>query len=69
MGAGEVCLLTADSWADMLAENYTVQIMPLPSEAEALWLRFHLADGAWDNLSAADIRQLLQNYHQNQKDS
>lgn len=69
LGTGEVCLLSADSWADMLAENYTVQKLPLPEEAEALWLRFHLADGAWNNLTSAEIRQLLQNYQQKPKDS
>lgn len=57
LGAGDVCLLTADNWAEMLAENFEIRLMQKPSVPLEIVQLFDL--NAFDKLTADEIYQTL----------
>lgn len=59
LAAGDVCLLTSDNWRDMLAENYTVQIINAQPANIELWQKIKQTPTTLDKLSAAEIYTLL----------
>lgn len=60
LGAGDVCLLTADNWSDMLAENFSVQVMRRPEVQAFLWMKWQQTSEDLAKLSTDDIYRLLQ---------
>lgn len=60
LGAGDVCLLTADNWTDMLAENFSVQTMRRPEVQAFLWMKWQQTSQNLEKLSPDDIYRLLQ---------
>lgn len=60
LGAGDVCLLTADNWSDMLGENYKLQTIHAPQVDVALWRKIQQTPDSLERLSADEIYDLLQ---------
>lgn len=60
LGAGDVCLLTADNWSDMLGENYKLQTIRAPQVDVALWRKIQQTPDSLERLSADEIYGLLQ---------
>ena len=54
LGAGEVCLLTADDWPAMLAENFSVQVLKKPPLTAEIW-RQVTTDNSLERLSTEEI--------------
>ena len=61
LSAGDVCLLTANTWADMLAENFGVQVIHRPEIEAFLWTQFKKTSEDLDPLTSDAIYNLLQN--------
>ncbi|MBP5353065.1 MAG: histidine phosphatase family protein [Alphaproteobacteria bacterium] len=59
LGAGEVCLLTADDWSAMLAENFTVQVLKKPPLNAEIWHQV-TAEDSLERLSTDEIYARLQ---------
>jgi phosphohistidine phosphatase SixA len=59
LGAGDVCLLTADSWQDMLNENYAVQTIRAPQPDIKLWQKIKQSPDSLEQLSADEIYEIL----------
>ena len=57
LAAGDVCLLTADNWAEMLAENFETQLLQKPALPLEIWQKFDLT--CFDKSSADEIYQTL----------
>ncbi len=55
LGAGEICLLTAENKAEMLAENYKVQVISKPEIDVNLLQKLNLTLTDLDKLSADEI--------------
>ncbi len=61
LGAGDVCLLAANTWADMLAENFGVQVIHRPEIEAFLWTQFKKTSEDIETLTSDAIYNLLQN--------
>ena len=61
LGAGEICLLTAENKEEMLAENYKVQVIAKPEIDLNLLQKLNLTLADLDKLSADEIYQKLAN--------
>lgn len=60
LAAGEICLLTADNWQEMLSENYALQtISPCQPNLE-LWQKIEQTPATLEKLSTDEIYALLQ---------
>ncbi len=59
LGAGEICLLTAENKAEMMAENYKVQVIAKPIIDVNLLQKLNLTLADLDELSADEIYQKL----------
>lgn len=55
LGAGEICLLTAENKEEMLAENYKIQIITKPAIEANLLQKLNLTLADLDKLSADEI--------------
>lgn len=60
LGAGEVCLLTADNKDEMLAENFTLQVIAKPEICAEIWQKIDLTPTGLNKLSADEIYRKLQ---------
>lgn len=60
LGAGEVCLLTAENKDEMLAENFKLQVIKRPEISAEIWKKLDLNPNALRNMSADEIYQKLQ---------
>ena len=60
LSAGEVCLLNAENWTEMLADNFAVQVLKLPEITPEFWQKLDLTLAQLENLSAVEIYQKLQ---------
>lgn len=60
LGAGDVCLLTADNWTEMLAENFYVQVMNAPKVALEVWHKLKVERSVFDKMSSDEIYQEVQ---------
>ena len=60
LGAGDVCLLTADNWTEMSAENFNMQTIRRPEMQAFLWMKRQQTSEDLEKLSADDIYRLLQ---------
>ncbi len=60
LGAGEVCLLTAENKMEMLAENFTLQVIKKPEISAKMWQNIGLTSDEFEKLSADEIYQKLQ---------
>ena len=59
LGAGDVCLLTADSWQNMLSENYTLQTVRAPQVDIDIWQQIAQNPDSLEQLSADEIYDML----------
>lgn len=59
LGAGEICLLTAENKEEMLRENYTLQIIRKPEVPMEMWQQLDLTSQNLIQLSADEIYQKL----------
>lgn len=57
LAAGDVCLLTADNWAEMLAENFETQLLHKPTIPSEILRHFDFAD--YNSLTADEIYRIL----------
>jgi len=57
LGAGDLCLLTADNWSEMLAENFTVQVITAPPVLPEIWHKLAITQAEFDKLSSDEIYQ------------
>lgn len=57
LGAGDVCLLTADNWKEMLAENFSVQVINAPKVLPEIWHKLKVERTVFGKLSADEIYQ------------
>ena len=57
LAAGDVCLLTADNWAEMLAENFETRILHKPTVSLEIRQKFDLT--CFDKSSADEIYRIL----------
>lgn len=60
LGAGDLCLLTADNWSEMLAENFTLQVINAPKIAPEIWHKLKIGKAVFDKMSADEIYQRVQ---------
>ena len=60
LGAGEVCLLSAKNKDEMLAENFTLQVIKRPQISAKIWQKLSLTPESLRKLNADDIYQKLQ---------
>ena len=60
LGAGEICLLSAENKEAMLAEDFSVQLIKKPEISAEIWQKLHLTPPQLESLSAAEIYQKLQ---------
>jgi len=59
LGAGEICLLTAENKTEMLKENFTLQVLKRPEIPLELWQKADLTISALDLLSEDEIYKRL----------
>lgn len=59
LGAGEVCLLTAENKDEMLAENFKLQIIKKPQVGAEIWQKLNLTPDGLEKMSADEIYQLV----------
>ncbi len=59
LGAGEVCLLTADNKNEMLAENFQLQIIKKPEITAEVWRQLCLTSKTLEHMSADEIYQKI----------
>ncbi len=59
LGAGEVCLLTAENKNEMLAENFKLQIIKKPEIPAETWQKINLTPSMLNRLSADEIYQKI----------
>ena len=59
LGAGEVCLLTAESKDEMLAENFSVQIIKKPEISADIWQKLNLSPDSLKHLNPDEIYKYL----------
>ena len=59
LGAGDWHLLTADSWQNMLSNNYTVQTVQASYNDVSLWQKIGQTPDSLEKLSSAQIYKLL----------
>lgn len=64
LGAGDICLLSANNREEMLAENYTIQIISKPQVTPELYQKIGLSTSDLAKLSEIEIYQKLQNIGQ-----
>ena len=65
LGAGEVCLLTAENKDEMLAENYKVQVIKKPEISAEIWQKLALTPENLRTLSADEIYLQIKSKYQN----
>ena len=59
LGAGEVCLLSADNKDEMLAENFKLQVIKKPEISAEIWQKLALTPESLRTLSANEIYRQL----------
>ena len=59
IGAGDLCLLTADSLDDMLAENFQTQVLHLPELSSDMYRSLNLTIRQLNDLTPPEIYNLL----------
>lgn len=59
LGAGEICLLTAENREEMLKENYAMQVIKKPEVPTEMWQDLDLTPQSLAQLSADEIYQKL----------
>lgn len=60
LGAGEVCLLTAENKQEMQAENFSLQVIKKPQISAQIWQKLDLTPDILPQLSADEIYQKIQ---------
>lgn len=60
LGAGDLCLLTANSWSEMLAENFKVQVITAPEVPVEVWRKSNLKKNELNKLASDEIYSCLQ---------
>jgi len=61
LASGEICLLSAQNWQEMLAENYSVQVINVPPLPAELWQQLNLTPESLEHLSADEIYERIVN--------
>ncbi|MBQ8671290.1 MAG: histidine phosphatase family protein [Alphaproteobacteria bacterium] len=61
LAAGEICLLTAQNWQEMLSENYSLQVIKVPVIPVELWQKLKLIPESLERLTAKEIYNLVSN--------
>ena len=61
LGAGEVCLLTAENKNEMLAENFSVQVIKKPEISAEIWQKLELTADSLSRMNADEIYQKIAN--------
>ena len=59
LAAGEICLLTADSWQEMLSENFSIQVFKKPEISAELWQRLNLTYSDLTKMNVGEIYALI----------
>ena len=62
LSAGDICLLTADDWKEMLAENFSLQVLKKPIASAECWQHLKLTTTQFEKLSENEIYNLIQEY-------
>lgn len=60
LGAGEVCLLTAENKNELLAENFSTQIIKKPKISVDIWQKLNLTSDSLERLSVDEIYKCLE---------
>ena len=61
LAAGEICLLSADNWQEMLAENFSVQVLKKPEITVETWQKFDLTATSLEQMSTDAIYAKIKN--------